>query len=271
MVLYIPFLLLIGGKTTSVSEAMDAFYKLIRGFTWMYMDILQLIDPALLAQRVIHCGGEVFEECSSTFLLILWSASVAPLGFHCSCFHWPAVPRKLSKYSSLVPSSGSSFIPWRQYQFLINLQNRWKCSYCLVVCQSNVGGFNASVGAPGLRALRASARAAKWVRSWHDCWDKKIPIHLWVYTVPVSRWPLWDIVTPTALQWCHLYGHKCLCNVPMVWHSSGLFYGAVVLRGPGSKQNVFIEVWWSPGGMKSKGNTHQDSCIVQCPTFLCLE
>ena len=33
-------------ETTSVSKAMDVFYELIRGFTWMYLDILQLIDPA---------------------------------------------------------------------------------------------------------------------------------------------------------------------------------------------------------------------------------
>ena len=49
---------------------MDAFYELIRGFTWMYMDIFQLIDSASLGHGVVHCGGEVFEECSSTFLLI---------------------------------------------------------------------------------------------------------------------------------------------------------------------------------------------------------
>ena len=70
VVLYIPFLLFIRGKTTSVSKVMDAFYELIRGFTWTYSDILQLIDPASFGHRVIHCGGEVFEECSSTFLLI---------------------------------------------------------------------------------------------------------------------------------------------------------------------------------------------------------
>ena len=70
MVLYIPFLLFITGKTTSVTEVTDAFHELIRGFTWVYMDILQLIDPASLGHRVIHCGGEVLEECSSTFLLI---------------------------------------------------------------------------------------------------------------------------------------------------------------------------------------------------------
>ena len=63
------FLLFIGGKTASVSEAADAFYKLIRGFTLMYMDIFQLIDSPSLKHGVIHCGGEVFEECSSTFLL----------------------------------------------------------------------------------------------------------------------------------------------------------------------------------------------------------
>ena len=70
VVLYIPFLLFIRGKTTFVSKAMDALYKLISGFTWMYTDIFQLIDSASLRHGVIHCGGEVFEECSSTFLLI---------------------------------------------------------------------------------------------------------------------------------------------------------------------------------------------------------
>ena len=81
IVLYIPFLLFIGGKTTSVSEAMDAFYELIRGFTWMYMDILQLINPTLLGHRVIHYGGEVFEECSSAFLLIFVVSFSGTLGF----------------------------------------------------------------------------------------------------------------------------------------------------------------------------------------------
>ena len=70
MVLYFPFLLFIRGKTTLVIEAMDVFYKLIRAFTWMYSDILQLIDPASFGHGVIHCGGEVFKECSSTFHLI---------------------------------------------------------------------------------------------------------------------------------------------------------------------------------------------------------
>ena len=80
MVLYIPFLLFIRGETTSVSKAMDAFYELIRGFTWMHTDILQLIYPALLGHRVSHCGGEVFEECSSTFLIFMVSVS-GTLGF----------------------------------------------------------------------------------------------------------------------------------------------------------------------------------------------
>ena len=81
VVLYIPFLLFIRGKTTSVSEATDAFYKLIRDFTWMYMDILQLIDPASMGHRVIHCGGEVFKEYSSTYLLIFAVSFNGTLGF----------------------------------------------------------------------------------------------------------------------------------------------------------------------------------------------
>ena len=80
-VLYIPFLLFIGGKTTSVSKATDAFYKLIRGFTWTYTDILQLTDPASLGYGVIHCGGEVFKECSSIFLLIFAVSFSGTLGF----------------------------------------------------------------------------------------------------------------------------------------------------------------------------------------------
>ena len=60
---------------------MDAFYELIRGFTWMYTDILQLIDPASLGHWEIHCGGEVFEECSSTFLLIFAVSFSDTLGF----------------------------------------------------------------------------------------------------------------------------------------------------------------------------------------------
>ena len=53
-----------------VSEATEVFYELIRGFTSMYSDILQLIDSASLKHRMIHCGGGVFEEFSSTFLHI---------------------------------------------------------------------------------------------------------------------------------------------------------------------------------------------------------
>ena len=71
------------------------------GFTCMYMDILQLIDSASLRHRMIHCGGEVFEEFSRTFLHISMVSFVVPSGFHCLCFHWPVVPRKLSKYSTL--------------------------------------------------------------------------------------------------------------------------------------------------------------------------
>ena len=74
---------------------------------------------------------------------------------------------------------------------------------------------------------------------------------------------------PMALQWHHLYCHKCLCKVPIVWHSGGLVYGTVGFRGPRLGQKMFIEVWWGPGGKKNKGNTHQDSYIVQCPTFPC--
>ena len=157
-------------------------------------------------------GLSIVEErysrnAAALFFLFSQSVSVAPLGFHCSWFHLPVVPRKLSRYSSLVPSSDSSFIPWRWYQLSIYLQKRWKSSYCSVVCQSNVGGFSALVGAPGLRALRASARAAS--GSGPDMtWDKKIPVSLWVYTVPVSRWPLRGIVTPIVLQWCHSYSHS---------------------------------------------------------------
>ena len=70
VILYIPFLLFIGGKTMLVSKATEAFYKFIGGFTCMYTDIFQQIDSASLRYWMIHCGGEVFEEFSSTFLLI---------------------------------------------------------------------------------------------------------------------------------------------------------------------------------------------------------
>ena len=90
--------LFIGGKTTSVSKATDAFYELIRGFTWTYMDIFQLTDSALLETQ----GDPLVEErysrnAAALFFLFLQSASVAPSGFHCLCFCWPVVPRKLSK------------------------------------------------------------------------------------------------------------------------------------------------------------------------------
>ena len=81
MILYIPFLLFIGGKTTMVSEATDAFYELIWGFTRTYVDIFQLIDSAILRYEVIHCGGGVFKECSSTFLLIFAVSFSGTIGF----------------------------------------------------------------------------------------------------------------------------------------------------------------------------------------------
>ena len=118
--------------------------------------------------KILHhwdMGWSIVEEkysrnAAALFFLFLQSASLSPSGFHCSCFHWPVVPRKLSKYLSKVPSSGSSFIPWRQYQLSIDLQKRQKSSYCSVVCQLNVGGFNASASELDLRAPRALARAA---------------------------------------------------------------------------------------------------------------
>ena len=61
---------------------------------------------------------------------------------------------------------------------------------------------------------------------------------------------------------------QCLCNVPIDWYSSGLFHGAVGFWGPGPSREHTMWCVQSLGGMKSKGNTHQDSCIVQCPTFL---
>ena len=184
-------------------------------------------------------------NAAALFFLFSQSVSVAPSGFHWSCFHWPVVPRKLSRYSSLVPSSGSSFIPWRQYQLSIDLQKRWKSSNCSVVYQSNVGGFSASVGAPGLRTFKASAMAVSGSGS-DMTWDKEITVCL----MPLLQ-------------------SQCMCNVPIAWYSSGLFHGAVGFWGPGLSREHTLGCVQSLGGMKSKGNTHQNSCIVQCPTFLC--
>ena len=62
---------------------------------------------------------------------------------------------------------------------------------------------------------------------------------------------------------------QCLCNVPIAWYGSGLLHGAVGIWGQGQVGKCSLGCVWSHGGMKSKGNTHQDSCKVQCPTFLC--
>ena len=62
---------------------------------------------------------------------------------------------------------------------------------------------------------------------------------------------------------------QCLCNVPIAWYGSGLLHGAMGFLGPGPSGKCSLRCVWSYGGMKSKGNTNQDSSIVQCPTFLC--
>ena len=130
-----------------------------------------------------------------------------------------------------------------------------------------MGGFNASVGALGLRALMASARVpsgsgpdmAAEIRRYQYAYGaliqfimgRMVPTNSGIseggsHTVPFPRWPLGDIVTPIALQWHHLYALKCLCNVPIVWHSCGLFYGTVAFRevGPSRKYSLRCDGVW---------------------------
>ena len=92
---------------------------------------------------------------------------------------------------------------------------------------------------------------------------------LCVYTVPVSGWPLGGCCHSNGTTVMPLLQSQCLFNVPIAWYSSGLFHVAVDCWGPGPSRKCSLGCVWSLGGMKSKGNTHQDSCIVQCPTFLC--
>ena len=161
LILYVPFLLFLGRKTTSVSKAMDAFYDLTRGFTWMYTDIFQLIDSASLGHGVIHCGGEVFEECSSAFLLIFVVSFSGTLGLPLLMFPLASGAKEVKQ--ELKPGTIVRIFlhSLKVIPVSIDLQKRLKFSYCSVVCQSNVGGFNPSVGAPGLRSLRASVRVAR--------------------------------------------------------------------------------------------------------------
>ena len=154
MVLHIPFLLFIGGKTTSVSEATDVFDELIRGFTWMYMDILQLIDHASLGHGVIHCGGEVFKECSSTFLLIFMVSFSCTLRF--PLFMLPLASGAKEVEQVLKPGTIIGGLPSFLEDItsfpLICRRDRNPHTVWLSANQ-NVGGFNASVGALGLEGL----------------------------------------------------------------------------------------------------------------------
>ena len=95
---------------------------------------------------------------SLTLLFFSLSSTVAPEGFHCSCFLHPMGPKKLSRYSSRVVSPSLSGIPWSVYQLSMPLMKSRKSSNCSDEFQSKVGGFRESVGEP-LISVKAFVKA----------------------------------------------------------------------------------------------------------------
>ena len=167
MVLYIPFLLFIGGKTTLVSKATDAFYKLIRGFTCMYSDILKLVDPTSLGHGVIHCG-EVFKECSSTFLLVFVVSFCGTLWFPLIIFPLACGAKEVRRYQCACVFILFQFQHghWGVLSLQWSYSDAISTDTVLVWCSNSLVWFRAVLWGCGLMGARAKQKVFIGVCVW---------------------------------------------------------------------------------------------------------